>query len=803
MNQTIGIQFTASGMESVTAAVAEIKKSLKSLDVALDRAGGGKSGLAGTMAQAATSAEQFAGAISKAAGATGGINALAMAMERVAIAAGRLSGLKMPQLPVGQTGSQAPLLPPGRATQGGYTYPIPGVVPGRSAQSFQFQKPNPQWAYSQNRTQPTLLPQATEIPLSKGTDGKWGYIPPTTDKGGGKRPPKPPKSGGLSGRPGRYEGMGFFEDSITAGGTILRYGLPAATMYGGYRFGKNYFQNILGGKAREGVMEASKGLVATDFDTQERAVVEAAGSQFTSKFPLYGQKGLETYLTATAESASSFDPNRVGYKNIKGLTETSMKLSAMTGQKDPQQSVRLITDILNAKMLRLTPKRRESALSPSSDYLSKESEKIAGQLNAAIRVFPAWGKDIQNFQAQGLGVFLEKGWDLPEILSYFGVLKSAGFKSSTIGRGAKSLLSKETRTMARLDLLNRRDAQGKLAIDPSKLGKYKKDEIQLQQKYAKMMRDNPDEGLEQFFRQYTLAKQNYADPLELAGSSRDFRSMISTELEPGVRAAQRENAEIIRKEGEGGTTKLDAQLTGNMSSMVSGWSRLTQEMEKANIALAAVNTGFSGFSKLAEKLSGYTQQLNAIKLQEGRPEPTPGQPVIPNDPNYNEQRKKYLRGLVDAGLPREMIDREVISTDPKIINRERNRPGASFDSPASGLFSGIYNAIANHKPWSEGYTLTPLVDSLAEGSPMISPKPQMPTPQEQMDARLRDAIGEEPPKPKPEAGGDAGSLINDGAHTFSTAVGQFAGAVGGLSRLGAPNPSVFTGAQPMTRQGSK
>jgi hypothetical protein len=71
-----------------------------------------------------------------------------------------------------------------------------------------------------------------------------------------------------------------------------------------------------------------------------------------------------------------------------------------------------------------------------------------------------------------------------------------------------------------------------------------------------------------------------------------------------------------------------------------------------------------------------------------------------------------------------------------------------------------------------------------------------------MDARLRDAMGGELPPKKPEAGGDAGSLINDGAHTFSKAVGQFAGAVGGLSRLGGAT-SVFTGAPPMARQGSK
>jgi hypothetical protein len=357
--------------------------------------------------------------------------------------------------------------------------------------------------------------------------------------------------------------------------------------------------------------------------------------------------------------------------------------------------------------------------------------------------------------------------------------------------------------MARIELLNRRNARGRLAIDPSKLGKHKKEEIALQQKYAKIMRDNPDEGLEQFFQQYSKAKLNYADPLELAGSSRDFRSMISTELEPGVRAAQKENAEIIRKEGEGGTTKLDAQLTGNMSSMVSGWSRLTQEMEKANIALAAVNTGFSGFSKLAEKLSGYTQQINAIKLQEGRPEPTPGQPLITNNPVYNEQRKKYLRGLVDAGLSREMIDREVISTDPKIINRERNRPGASFDSPASGFFSGIYNAIAGHKPWAETYSITPLVDSLAEGTPMISPKPQMPTAQEQMDARLRDAMGGELPPKKPDAGGGASGALSNSAHDLSGAATDLRTAAAAIGNIKIPNPSVFTGAPPMARQGSK
>lgn len=745
MNQNIGISFTVRGADQVERAVREIGSSLEQLERKLDKISLSLN-FTDKLNMAASATSKLATSLERASGTAGGLNNVAVAIERIAAASARVQNIASRITPQATPTGTPPTQHQPRQS-GGYIYPTGGtsaIVPVSRGTLFSNPGLRPQIPIHHQRPEDV-------INLQQVGPGKYtlpNQLQPMAGVGGHVPPGMPPK--------GPKRGKGAEPESMSMGGQPLvfsrGFGLGSlARGYMAYQVASNAYQaarwqarDISGGEARKDILEANKGLIATDFSKADRDMAEARGADFTNRYPLYTQG---SYLTALAESASSFSPNEVGMKNLFGLNETSLKLSTLTGTKDPQQSVRLITDILNAKLLRLPADQQKKAKSQDSTWISEESAKIAGQLNAAIRIFPAWGKDIQNFQAQGYGTFLERGWDLPEILSYFGVLKSTGFKSSTIGRSAKTMLSKEPRTMARLALLSAEDKKGRPLIPQHKLGKYKKYEQQLQQQYAQWMKDDPDAAFEEFYRLKNKAEKFYPDSLEAAGASRDFRSLISTELEPGIRYAQKEAAETIREEGMGGTRKIDQQLQNNIPDMVTGWQRLQQEMTKTEQALAKVSNGFSFFNSMANGFSEYTKALHGSILQKDRAKllqdyPNPDE----NNKEYMAARAEYLKRGKMAGMNDQWLLNEAMATDPR--NIIKGKQATTFDSPMTSYMGKAWDMLSGYTPLVDRYKINSVVDSAINGTPVIESKePQVPI-QEQQQNYLQNALeGKQAPIP--------------------------------------------------------
>lgn len=731
MNQNIGISFTVKGQEQVGHAVKQIGSSLEQLERLLDKISLSLN-LGDKLNMAATATTKLASSLQKASSQAAGLNAVAAAIERIASASGRVQNISN-RIQPHATPTTTPLQPSLTSAiprqQAGYVHPVTGRTVPVGGRGTLYTGPKTK-TQIQHLTPEELAP-TVNLPTQPPTRQPKAARKSTVDRAEGLA---------LGGQPMVFS-RGFGLGSMARG--LAAYEIAEK----GYQAARWQVRDIQGGEARKDILEANKGLIATDFSKSDRDLAEARGASFSNKFPLFDQK---TYLTALAESASSFSPQEVGMSNLIGLNETALKLSTMTGTKDPQKSVQLLTDVLNAKLLRLPAEQQKAAKSPNSTWMSDEAKKIAGQMNAAIRIFPAWGPQIQDFMAQGLGTMMERGWDIPEALGFMGTLKSTGFKASTVGRSAKTLLTKEPRTMARLAMLSSEGKDGKPLIHRSELGKYKKLEMDLQDKYSQWMKDDPDAAFEEFYQLKRKAEKHYADPLEAAGASRDFRSIISTQLDPGIRYAEKQAADTIRQEGLQGTEKLDKQLSNNIPEMVTGWQRLSGEMAKTEQVLAKVSNGFGFFNTMANGFSEYTKALHGTIIQKDRQkllQDFPNPDV--NDEKYMSARAEYLKRGRLSGMTDQWMATEAYATDPRnLIGRKT----PTFDTGATGYIGKAWDWISGYQPLSERYRMGSLLDTATTGEPLISERtPQLPYEQQQQNY-INDALEGKATAPIPGGG---------------------------------------------------
>ena len=106
MNQQIGIQFSATGADTVVGAVKKIESQLKQLQASLTKLQSGLDLSAG-LGKAAQTMEAFAGSVTKAAGAAGGMSALANSINQVVAATSKLAQVQRQLKPMSTA------LPPG------------------------------------------------------------------------------------------------------------------------------------------------------------------------------------------------------------------------------------------------------------------------------------------------------------------------------------------------------------------------------------------------------------------------------------------------------------------------------------------------------------------------------------------------------------------------------------------------------------------------------------------------------------------------------------------------------------------
>ncbi len=335
--------------------------------------------------------------------------------------------------------------------------------------------------------------------------------------------------------------------------------------------------DILMGNARDKIASANMDLTAIDFDKVDRKRAELEGVKFSRQLPMVSS---DQYMKATSQTGSSLDVNETGFTNLNKVTQTALKLAQLTKIKDPEKAIDLVMGQLNAVVSTMTPDERASKLSAGSDWLPNKAAEIAGQMNAAIRIFPTWGKNIQDFMAMGLGTMTSKGWDLPRQLAFLGSLQAPGFKASSIGRSARTILGKEARTVARLQMLDK---------DFTEFGdkKGKAREEALTQKWLGEMQANPDVGQLKAAQAYENAKKFYVDPMEKVGASRDFRSIIEFFFNKQFQQFMNEKRAIIEEEGRGGESKIDRQLKDNVKDISTPYQHVANELNNLATAVSA------------------------------------------------------------------------------------------------------------------------------------------------------------------------------------------------------------------------
>ncbi len=357
---------------------------------------------------------------------------------------------------------------------------------------------------------------------------------------------------------------------------------------------------ILMGNAREKIASANMDLTAIDFDKVDRKRAELEGIKFSRQLPTISS---DQYMKATSQTGSSLDVNETGFSNLNKVTQTALKLGQLTKIKDPEKAIDLVMGQLNAVVSKMTPSERASKLSASSDWLPNKAAEIAGQMNAAIRIFPTWGKNIQDFMAMGLGTMTSKGWDLPRQLAFLGSLQSPGFKATTIGRSARTILGKEARTVARLQMLDK---------DFTEFGdkKGKAREEALTQKWLGEMQANPDVGQLKAAQAYENAKKFYTDPMEKVGASRDFRSIIEFFFNKEFQQFMNEKRAIIEEEGRGGESKLDKQLADNVKDITTPYQHVANELNNLATAVSASKQSWEMATAAVSLFAKITDSVN-------------------------------------------------------------------------------------------------------------------------------------------------------------------------------------------------
>lgn len=494
---------------------------------------------------------------------------------------------------------------------------------------------------------------------------------------------------------------------------------------------------ILMGNARDKIASANMDLTAIDFDKVDRKRAELEGVKFSRQLPMVSS---DQYMKAMSQTGSSLDVNETGFENLNKVNQIGMKLGQLTKIKNPERAIDLVMGQLNAVISKMTPEERTSKVSKSSDWLPNKAAEIAGQMNAAIRIFPTWGKNIQDFMAMGLGTMTAKGWDLPRQLAFLGSLQSPGFKASTIGRSARTILGKEGRSVARLQMLDK---------DFTEFGdlKGKARQEALSQKWLGEMQANPDVGQLNAAQAYERAKKFYADPMEKVGASRDFRSIIEFFFNQQFQQYMGEKRAIIEEEGRGGTSKIDKQLKDNIKDITTPYQHVANELNNLATAVSASQQSWemaTGAVSLFAKITDSVNKGNMISVAKDELITKFGGAKTAEDfEAYKKAKAEVAKKMRTQGSSNKEIQTALAEADWKILPRKGEEPGGKNKalSEMQERGQGIYGAFkwlekkTAGNPWAnlspeqlEGFSLKDNtdkeVDALIRGD-QVSVKPQV------------------------------------------------------------------------------
>lgn len=212
------------------------------------------------------------------------------------------------------------------------------------------------------------------------------------------------------------------------------------------------------GRSRQNLAKGLGELSAVAFTPGQKKQTEVAAMQFGMKF---WTSTAEEYINAMSMTASAFDIDKIGFKNLQRMNEAALKfgrLSKLTGE----QASELMTGIVLQVMSRL-PEDVRAELNKGNAAQVKGygytdiggiAEKTAAQAAKAIQISTVWGPGIAGAFKYMLPELMGKGWDVSAALSLLGAVKNQGFPAPQIGRAIKEVMLSAPEDYAKAVLLS-------------------------------------------------------------------------------------------------------------------------------------------------------------------------------------------------------------------------------------------------------------------------------------------------------------------------------------------------------------
>jgi hypothetical protein len=442
---------------------------------------------------------------------------------------------------------------------------------------------------------------------------------------------------------------------------------------------------IYGGGARDKLNVANQSLASIDMTPHDRAIAEASGNKFLQQYPYTGD--MTDYLYTRAQVGSTWDKNQLGAQSGEEITQTGMKLGALTQMK-PRKATDLVTNRMKAEEQRMSTAQRNENIRPGSEWFKNRPGQVAALISGAVEKYKIWGPDIEQYEKSSLAMEKQLGWSPERSMAFLGLQKSSGFRASTTGQFTKRMASDDPRVVARLQMMNELDKNGQHKYDFLKLtsAKYKAQVQAHVEANAQRNAADPWYLSSELIRQNEIAKREHSNPLELAGAGKHYIGQYHSMVEPAFEDQWKKDTQWLKGRTNQGIGYLNQQLGDNRDDMITPFKELGKAMNLAAQAAAKLNGGMPGVTQMINALNKYSgaYQQESVKktaLEDLEKKFPRGQPI--RDPkSFTEMRKKLLLDSSSV-LNHEQLHNLEVATRPQIYTRQ-DRQNQRPPTPGSG-----------------------------------------------------------------------------------------------------------------------
>lgn len=408
---------------------------------------------------------------------------------------------------------------------------------------------------------------------------------------------------------------------------MLRYRLYSS-IFEGAMYAVN---DIVMGRARQDLAKQLGELTAVAFNSSQRKEAEVAAQIYSTKF---WNTTSEEYIKAMAMTATAFDVNKIGFKNLEQMNEAAIgmsKISQMTADK----SAELMTGMIMQIMSRLPEDARKKLQSGESALvkgygetnLGGLAETIAAQSAKAIQVATIKGSGIASAFKHALPVMLEQGWDVAAGLSFVSMMKNMGFHEGQIGRATKDMMITAPTAFAKAVLYGSTDKYGQpyykeegsldgqgQVLDKKGAKEWNEKAVNILSGKIKKSFSDPEEYSKMMVligQKIRVAQSKGIDLVKELGLSKDFLAQILAYTQPGAQADfQAIRQEISKAEISEMTQMVVAQLNDAGTAWVrisSAFNNLFQTMADTEMAhgIAGPITDAVNFTNFYHKFAKY------------------------------------------------------------------------------------------------------------------------------------------------------------------------------------------------------